>query len=172
MDRNVSIKTDMYGKKIVVIHDVRFKGKRNIEWTDVEKYLKQYVGKVYKIIDTQDMVYIGKELPDEYSGSKDTARLKGALAKAKANASQGIPELLKIASRKRFKENMASKHHVSAKFGWYRYDSRCALPVQDENGEIERYNIFYVEMLIRHASNGKMYLYDIINIKKETSTPL
>lgn len=30
---------------------------------------------------------------DEYSGSEDTARLKGTLAKAKANAAQGVPEL-------------------------------------------------------------------------------
>lgn len=28
------------------------------------------------------------------------------------------------------------------------------------------------ELMIRHSENGKMYLYDIINIKKEASTPL
>ena len=40
------------------------------------------------------MIYIGKDLPDEYSRSKDTSRLKGGFAKAKANAAQGIPELI------------------------------------------------------------------------------
>ena len=27
------------------------------------------------------------------------------------------------------------------------------------------------EMLVRHASDGKQYLYDMVNIKKETGTP-
>mgnify|MGYP004667391907 FL=1 len=44
------------------------------------------------------------------------------------------------------------------------------MPVFDEVGEIERYNVFNVIMVIRHAKDGKMYLYDIMNIKKETST--
>ena len=30
--------------------------------------------------------------------------------------------------------------------------------------------MFNVIMVIRHAKDGKMYLYDIMNIKKETST--
>lgn len=61
------------------------------------------------------------------------------------------------------------KHRRNAKYGWYRYDSRFALPVYDGSGEIERYNIFRASLLIRHASDGRMYLYDIIDIKKETS---
>lgn len=108
----------------------------------------------------------------EFKGSKDTFRLKGALAKAKANAASGIPELIEIATNKRFKENLAKdKHQKNAKFGWFRYDSRFALPVYDEGGEVERYNVFHVEMLIRHSADGKLYLYDIVNIKKETSNP-
>jgi hypothetical protein len=56
--------------------------------------------------------------------------------------------------------------------GRYRYDSRFALPVFDDNGEVERYNIFNASMLIRHANDGKLYLYDVLEIKKETSNPL
>ena len=52
------------------------------------------------------------------------------------------------------------------------YDSRFALPVYNEVGEVERYNVFHASMIIRHANDGKKYLYDIIDIKKETSTPL
>ena len=33
--------------------------------------------------------------------------MKGALAKAKANAAQGIPEIIEIAGNKRFRENLA-----------------------------------------------------------------
>lgn len=67
---------------------------------------------------------------------------------------------------------MTDKHAYNAKNGWYRYNSRFGLPIYDDNGEVLRYNIFHASMLIRHANNGKMYLYDILDIKKETSNPL
>ena len=79
--------------------------------------------------------------------------------------------MIEIASKERFKENLEEKHSMNARFGWYRYDSRFALPVYDDRRNIERYNIFLVELLIRHDANGNRYLYDIINIKKEMSTP-
>ncbi len=171
-NRNVSIIWDTDDNKVVVIHDIRFKGKRNICWDEVEEYLKQYIGEFYEIAESADIIHIGNEFADEFRGSQDTARLKGALAKAKANATSGLPELIEIASNKRFKVNLNKKHQKNAKFGWFRYNSRFALPVYDANGEVERYNVFHVEMLIRHDANGKLYLYDIVNIKKETSTPL
>lgn len=89
MDRNVNIITDLKGNKIVLINDIVFKGKRSVNWDDVKNYLETYVGEFYEIADTKDIVYIGKELPDEYTGSRYTYSLKGANAKAKANASQG-----------------------------------------------------------------------------------
>ena len=138
----------------------------------MEKYLKQFVGEYYSIIETSDMIYIGSDLPDEFTGSNYTKKLKGALAKAKANAAQGIPEIIEIAENKRFQENLERKHRKNAKYGWYRYDSRFAIPVFDENNDVLRYNVFHAELVIRHSENRKLYLYDIINIKKETSTPL
>lgn len=103
------------------------------------------------------------------SGLRDSAGLKGTLAKAKANAAQGIPELIETASNQRYKENLNPGHQKNAKYGWYRYDSRFGLPVY---GELERYNIFHVEMLIRHDVDGRWFLYDVVNIKKEMDTPL
>ena len=46
------------------------------------------------------------------------------------------------------------------------------MPVYDEMNELSGYNIFRIEMLIRHASDGKLYLYDMVNTKKGASTPL
>ena len=66
-------------------------------------------------------------------------------------------------------DNSKTKHKQDAKYGWYKFESRFALPVFDENGEVERYNVFHVAMILRHANDGKKYLYDIMNIKKETS---
>ena len=40
--------------------------------------------------------------------------------------------------------------------------------IKSVTGEIEGYNIFSARLLIRHASSGKMYLYDVLEIKKET----
>ncbi len=171
-ERNISIIEDSHGNKVVMIHNIRFKGKRNIDWDAVKDYMKQYVGTFCTIAETQDIVWIGTDLPDEYAGSVYTRSIKGATAKAKANAAQGIPELLEIAVGKHFRENRGDKHKWNARYGWYRYDSRFALPIYGENGEVERVNIFHASMLIRHASNWKMYLYDIMDIKKETSNPL
>jgi len=137
-----------------------------VNWKDVERYLRQYVGEFYTIADTEETVYIGSDLPDEYVHSNYTKKLMGASAKAKANAAQGLPEMIEIAAGKQFEENRKDKHGKDAKYGWYRYESRFALPVYDDNGKVERYNIFHALMLMRHAKDGKVYLYDIMEIKK------
>ncbi len=92
MGRNVHLAVDPDGNQIVVIEDILFKGKRNIFWHDVEDYLKRYIGKSYSVTKTGEMVFIGSDLPDEYANSNYTRILKGANAKAKANAAQGLPE--------------------------------------------------------------------------------
>lgn len=167
--RNIAVIQDVDGNNIVFINDIIFKGKRSITWPDVEEYLRQYVGEFYSIAETGDIVYIGTDLPDEYAGSNYTKHIKGTVAKAKANAAQAIPEIIEIATSKTVEENKKEKHSRNAKNGWYRYDTRFALPVYDESGEVERYNVFSARLLIRHAASGKMYLYDVLEIKKETS---
>ena len=114
---------------------------------------------------------IGDDLPSEYSGSKYTHSIKGTNAKAKANAVQGIPEMIEIAVGKHFRENKESKHWRNARYGGYRYNSRFALPVYKDD-EIERYNIFHASLIVRYSEDNRMYLYDIIDIKKETSNSL
>ena len=162
--RNVSVVQDIDGNNIVVINDIRFKGKRSVNWKDVKEYIKEYVGDFYKIASTGDVIYIGSDLPSEYSGSKYTNSMKGETSKAKANAASGLPEMIEIAVGKHFRINQEMKHKRDAKNGWYRYDSRFALPVYGNDGEIERYNVFHASMLIRHSNDEKLYLYDIINI--------
>ena len=170
MQGKVNVVEDLDGNKIVVIHDIRFKGRQAIDWNDVEKYLKQYVGQAYLIESTKDMVYIGVDLPEEYAHSNYTNILKGANAKAKANATQGISEMIMIADEREYEANRKDKHSKDAKYGWYSYVTRFALPVYEANGDIERYNVFCAILLVRHAEDKKLYLYDIMKIKKETST--
>ena len=117
------------------------------------------------------MVHIASDFHDEYAGLNYTAKLKGTAAKAKANAVQGLLKIIEAASQRRYQENLSEKHKDNAKYGWYRYDSYFALPVLDERGRIERYNQFRGELVVRISADGELYLYDMINIKKETSTP-
>ncbi len=44
MDRKVTVITDLNGHKVAIIEDIIFKGRRSIDWKDVEQYLKRYVG--------------------------------------------------------------------------------------------------------------------------------
>ena len=119
-----------------------------------------------------EKIYIGKEFPDEFANAKDARGLKGANAKAKANAAQAIKELIQIAENKSEFPDYGDRHGNRAKNGWYRYDVRFGLPVYEENGTLIRYNIFSARMLVRHDADGKMYLYDILRTKKEASNPL
>ena len=167
--RNVSVIKDALGHNVVMINDIIFRGKRGIKWIDVEEYLRQYVGEFYTIAETNEVVYIGTDLPDEYAHSEYTHILKGTNEKAKANAAQGLPELIITATNMEHTDNSKAKHKKDAKYGWYKYESRFALPVFADNGEVERYNVFHVAMILRHDKDGKKYLYDIMNIKKETS---
>ena len=172
MKKNLSIIKDHEGKKLVIINDIRFRGKKREEWDEIEKYLKEYIGNCYEIIETSEKIYIGKDFPDEFTHGKDKTILKGPNLKAKANASLVVKDLIRIATNKSHAVDYNEKHRKKAQYGWYRYDTRLALPIYSEDGELLKYNIFKLRMLVRHDSDGKMYLYDFLRTKKETSSPL
>lgn len=169
-NRNITIISDVDGNKIALINDIRFKGKQNISWDNVKTYLEGYIGDFYEIEESAEKIYIGKTLSDEYAYSDYTKSLKGSNAKAKANASTAIPELIQIATNPRWESNKKEKHCKLAKYGWYRYDVKFAIPIY-ENELLVRYNIFDARLLVNYAHNEKKYLYDILAIKKETSKP-
>jgi hypothetical protein len=75
--------------------------------------------------------------------------------------------MVRFATNKRWLENYKEKHGVDAAYGWYRFTTRFALPIYSDDGELVRYIVYRIEMLIRHASDGKMYLYDLVNVIKE-----
>lgn len=170
--RNVNVIVDTEGNKIVVINDTVFRNKQNIDWNEVERYIEQYVGEIYTIAEDGEEIFIGKDLPDEYTQSKYSKKLKGGLAKTKANAAQAIPEMIEISINRTYQDNFEAKHRIDAANGWYRYDTRFAIAVYNNDGDVDRYNVFKARMIIRHDADGKKYLYDVINIKKEPSTPL
>jgi len=66
-ERRVDIIHDLDGNRVVVIHDVRFRGRRHINWEEVEEYLKRFVGDSYVIDDTEDLIFIGTDLYCRYT---------------------------------------------------------------------------------------------------------
>ena len=171
-DQRIHIIQDENNKSIVLINDIRFKSRRNIDWNEIEEYLKEYIGNRYEILETCEKIYIGNDFPDEFCHSKDKIRLKGANEKAKANMISAIEELICVATDRTEAEDYKGKHGAKAKKGWYRYDTRFGIPKYNENGELEEYHIYSAKMLVRRDEDGKLYLYDFVRTKKETSSPL
>ena len=67
---------DVNGNQVIILPDIIFSGKQNIDWNEVEKYLERFVGELVEIAETGDIIYLGKDFPDEYSGSKYTRKMK------------------------------------------------------------------------------------------------
>lgn len=74
----LDIVTDESGNKVVLLPEIIFSNKQNINWDDVEDYLGKYVGELIEIAETRDIIYIGNKFPDEYGGSSYTRKTKGA----------------------------------------------------------------------------------------------
>ena len=164
---HIDIITDSEGKKIVIINDLRFKSKRGIDWNEVERCLKEYVGKYYEITETAEKIYIGSDFPDEFSHSESRKCQMGLNAKAKANMVNAIEYIVINAVNKKEFPDYQNKHGNKAKYGWYRYDTRFAIPAYSNKGELLKYNVFKTRMLVRHDADGKKYLYDFLRINKE-----
>ena len=160
------------GQSVVLLPDVIFKNKQNIDWNAVEDYLERYVGSIVEVAETKDIVYIGKDFPDEYAGSKYTRALRGARAKAKANAVQGITEMIEIATDRVYRDNYKAKHSSDAAQGWYYYTTRFGVPVFENDRKTGEYSVYTACLVVNHAANDRLYLYDIVDIKKEASNPL
>ena len=94
------------GNKVVEIDKIKFSGKRKINWAAVEDYLKDYIGKAYALEQMNDVIYVGSEFPDEYANSKYSSKAFGTIGRAKANASQAIPELIKVTTSTFYNANM------------------------------------------------------------------
>ena len=57
----LEIALDENGNKVVVLPDIIFSNKQNIDWNEVEKYLERFVGELVEIAETGDIIYLGKE---------------------------------------------------------------------------------------------------------------
>lgn len=166
LEGKYSIKQDSTGKDVVVVQEDIFRGREGEKRKKVvTEYLKNHIGDMFTMIENGKNVYLGKDLPNEYNHSKTTERLGKEKRFAKQKATPGIGEMVEIATNERWESPVhKEKHKVDAKYGFYKYDTRFA--VKDRSGD---YEVYDAELVIRHDADGKLYLYDVQGIKKDTA---
>ena len=157
--------------EIPIISNILFSGKQNIPWKDVENYLKKYICAAVVISEYKDKIIIASDFPDEYTASKYTKSLRGAAAKAKANAVQALKPIIASAANRRWVENKKNRHEKDAPCGWFRYDVSFGIVVHGSGEDGARVNVYNAVLIVRIRPEG-LFLYDMINIKKEASKPL
>lgn len=158
------------GQPIAWIENSGLSSKDLRNYKKVAEYIGQHIGEVYTIIESGQRVYIGEDLPREYTQSEYTKRLlkqNPSTLNAKKRAVDALGDMIEIASGRRW-ERTKHTHSKDAKYGMYRYNSRFAFAAKDAAGGVN-VHAYDVELLIRNASDGKKYLYDIVNIKKNTA---
>ena len=155
---------------MVRIEKIIFSNKQNIPWKDVLAYSKKYEGCTFVNRTYGDRIFFNYVSASEYASSVYSKKLRGAYAKVKANLVQVLPKLVENASNRRWIENKADKHNKDAGKGWYRYDVFFEMPVKSPNAQDIHWNRYSGTLVVRLNDMG-MYFYDVINIKKETSTP-
>lgn len=164
---------EVNGKKIAWIENNPLSLKDLTNYKKVAAYIADHIGEVYTILESGSKVYIGENLPSEYTQSEYTRALlrkspKTLTAKNKAIGSFG--EMIEIAANRRWEK---TKHiaNKDAKYGVYRYSTAFAFPVK-QNNKITNIKSFDAELVILNSSDGKKYLYDIVNIKENTADEL
>lgn len=165
---------DVDGKNVVWISENILSSKPKSQSISdfIVDYLTSHVGEMYSILESGRRVYLGEDLPNEYAWSKYSQRIrsqKRRLYKDKAKAIAGIGEAINIATNRRWEPTKHSKNK-DAKYGIYKYDSKIAFPVYNAAGENTGVHAYDVTLVIRNASDGRKYLYDVQNIKNDAVT--
>lgn len=153
--------------KVMPVLDTQ-KDTRN--YSVAEAYLKTLVDTEHPfstiLMDAQP-VYIGRDLPGEYRSSEYTKGMEAKLRSVKMQAATNLDEMLLLAENGEWRKNIKKKHKVDAKNGWYRYSTQFAVPVLDMKKTVDHYTVYSGTLLIRNDADGKSYLYDLLDIKKE-----
>ena len=146
--KRVKILTNIFEKKEISIQKV------------VIKEIKQYIGKYAYIEESGQRVYFDKDLVGEYTYSNSTKNMSITNKLAKGRAVVVLKEIINNAKDRSWEPNKKEKHSIDAKYGFYRYNTVFSF---EYNGKEQ---IYRGTLLIRNDEDGKKYLYDILNIKK------
>ncbi len=161
---------EVNGKKIAWIKNNPLSLKDLTNYKKVAAYIANHIGEAYTILESGYRVYIGENLPKEYTQSEYTKALlrnNQPILRAKKKTIGSFGEMIEIATNRRWEK---TKHAANkdAKYGVYRYSTAFAFPVK-QSGKITSVKSFDAELVILNSSDGKKYLYDIVNIKENTA---
>ena len=156
-----SLRMDDDGNPVVLIDQDIFAGHEGESRGKVIRdFLRQHIGEYYTIIESGQRVYLGKDLPDEYTRSKYTQSANKTVKYVKGQAAQNLGELIQYAYNARSEPaRHAEKHKRDAKYGFNRYSAVFAI----QNFQ----NLYTADLVIRNDADGKSYLYDVVNIHKK-----
>ncbi len=88
--------------KYIQLKEIVFTGKQHIKWNEVEEYLKRFAGLSFTVKEYKDVLHINSLFANEFAESQYIKRLRGSLAKVKANIIQILPELIENAGKTRW----------------------------------------------------------------------
>lgn len=63
--------------------------------------------------------------------------------------------------------NVKPKHSKDTQNGWYRYETQFAVPVLNAKKAIDHYTVYGGTLLIRNDTDGRSYLYDLLDVQKK-----
>lgn len=154
------------GRVMPVIDTKNDTRKQNV----AQSYIKTLVNEenpFATILMDDQAVYVGKDLPGEYTRSEYTVQLRKAIRKVKMQAATNLDEMLLLAQNGEWRENVKDKHEVDAQNGWYRYETEFAVPVLNAKREIDHYIVYGATLLIRNDADGRSYLYDMLDLAEK-----
>lgn len=151
---------------MIEIEKLYFTNKNRLDWKDVEVEIKNISGSVFNNEKISKEFNIDNKAIDELTHSRYNMKLKGKLRLIKANLLMYLEEIIKDMDNERWKEDIDAKHKNIAKNGWYRYDIHFNYPVRDEQGNYIDKQKYKATVVVRSAEDNKLYLYDIVDIKK------
>ena len=72
----VKVVRDEQGNAIVIIPDIIFWNKQDIDWDAVKEYLKKYLGEIIENKQTKEKIEIGTKFADEYTPIKYIVKIR------------------------------------------------------------------------------------------------
>ncbi len=127
----------------------------------IKEYLEMHIGEYSTIKESNQIVYLGKDLPNEYAYSVYSKGLSTPMLLAKGRLASNLKEVITYASNRKWNKNKKEKHLEDAKYGFYQYKIRFSFYINS----LER--IYAGIILIRNDKELNKYLYDVIDIKRQ-----
>ena len=142
-----------------------------------EDFIKNYLVNLAKnnpdvfarIEENGHKIYLDKDvLPREYVYSPAAQNAKGETKTVREMALTNLDEIIEISNNKKFEGNRKEKSQPKMadkkRGGIYKYDVKLLVPFKNEGKSFYTANV-----IVRYDQDGKRYLYDIVNIKKDNS---